>query len=138
MIKHFLLFKAGLIREAFYAILCFITLRNKLKMSEYKVYWLTDFPLINSWVCLERIIIFLLKWFALVIKKVNKQVKGKISNFTVDRVIVGLRRIVWSFNALFGFFIFGYYFISPKLCYHGNYHVKLTSLVAPEALLDFW
>jgi len=23
-------------------------------MSEYKVYWLTDFPLINSWAWLER------------------------------------------------------------------------------------
>jgi len=58
-------------REAFYALLCFITLHNRLKMSEYEVYWLTDF---NSWAHLKRIIIFLLKWYAVVIKKLNKQV----------------------------------------------------------------
>ena len=60
----------GLILEKlFYAVLHFKTLRNRLKMSEDKAYWLVNFPLINSWACLERIIIFLLKQYALVIKK---------------------------------------------------------------------
>ena len=45
-------------------------------MSEHEVYWLTDFPPINNWERLERIIIFFLKWYALVIK-VNKQVLRK-------------------------------------------------------------
>jgi len=34
-------------RDAFHVVLC-ITLRNGLKMREYKVYWLTDFPLIAN------------------------------------------------------------------------------------------
>ena len=33
----------------------------------------------------ELAINFLLKWHALVIKKVNKQVQGKTSNFTVNK-----------------------------------------------------
>ena len=55
--QTFHIFHSGWIdfRAAFYAFLCFITLCNRLKMSEYKVYWLMDFPLINSWAHLERI-----------------------------------------------------------------------------------
>ena len=41
-------------REAFNAV---ITLHNRLKMREYEVYWLVDFSLINSYACLERIVI---------------------------------------------------------------------------------
>ena len=46
------------------------------------MYWLTDFELINSRARLERIIIFVLKRYALAINKVNK---GKLVIFTVDR-----------------------------------------------------
>ena len=49
------------------------------------MYWLTDFPLINSWVCLKRIIVFILKRYTLVTKKQANKYKEKISNFTVDR-----------------------------------------------------
>ena len=37
-------------REAFY-VCCslFITLRNRLEMSQYEAYWETDFPLIIYW-----------------------------------------------------------------------------------------
>ena len=51
---------AGLISEKL--LLLFFVLYhcvyNRLKMSEYEVYWLTDIPLINSHAHLERIIIF--------------------------------------------------------------------------------
>ena len=37
-------------RDAFHAVLClYVSLCNGLKISEYEVYWLTDFLLINSW-----------------------------------------------------------------------------------------
>ena len=36
---------AGLILEKLFN--SFITLRNRLKMSEYEVNWLMDFPLVN-------------------------------------------------------------------------------------------
>jgi len=36
-------------------------------MSEYEVHRQMDFTIINDWACLERIIIFLLKQYALVI-----------------------------------------------------------------------
>ena len=51
----FFIFQNGWVdfREAFYVALCFITLHSMLKVSKYKVYWLMDFPLINSWACLE-------------------------------------------------------------------------------------
>ena len=52
-------------RVAFHIVL-FIILRNGLKMSECKVYWLTDFPLIIYWVGQEIMVIFQ--------KKANKQV----------------------------------------------------------------
>jgi len=32
----------------------FIVLCNGLKMGEYKAYWLTDYPLINSWACAKN------------------------------------------------------------------------------------
>ena len=37
---------AGLIVEMLFMLCLFITLHNGLKMSDYEVYWLTDFPLI--------------------------------------------------------------------------------------------
>jgi len=43
-----------------------IILCNGLKMSEYDVYWLINFPLINSLALQERIILYL---YALVIKQ---------------------------------------------------------------------
>ena len=36
-------------RDTFCVVLCSITLYNGLKVSEYEVYWLTDFPLIIYW-----------------------------------------------------------------------------------------
>ena len=44
-------------------------------MSECELFWLMDFPLIDSWAHLERTAIFLLKRHTLIIK---------ISNYTVD------------------------------------------------------
>jgi len=41
-------------------------------MSKYEVYWVTDFPLINSWACLEK------NWYALVIKKQTNKCKEKL------------------------------------------------------------
>ena len=55
-----------------------ITLRNGLKMSEYEVYWLIDFPLIIYWVRTKNN-------YGVFFKIANKQVQGKISNFTVIR-----------------------------------------------------
>jgi len=40
---------AELIVEMLFMCPLFMTLRNGLKMSEYEVYWLTDFPLIIYW-----------------------------------------------------------------------------------------
>jgi len=40
---------AGLVVEMLFSVYN-ITLRNGLKMSEYEVYWLTDFPLMIYWV----------------------------------------------------------------------------------------
>ena len=49
MIMHFFFCNGWIdFLEAFYAVLHFMTLRNRLKISEYEVYLLTDFPLINS------------------------------------------------------------------------------------------
>ena len=60
--------------------LCFITLHNRLKMSEYEVYWLTDFALINSWAPRKNYNLS----FEVVCTS-YKQVAGKISNFTVNK-----------------------------------------------------
>ena len=57
-------------------------------MSEYKVYWPMDFPLINSWVCPERIV--LLKWHALVIKKQTNKYKEKLVISQSIEIIVRL------------------------------------------------
>ena len=45
---------AGLILQIFFTLFPFITLHNGLKMSEYEVYWLTCFPLINDCACQEK------------------------------------------------------------------------------------
>jgi len=65
--------------------LFFIMLCNRLKISEYLlVYWLTDF---NSWVHLEIIIIFLLKRYALVIKKLTNKYKWKLAILQLKGII---------------------------------------------------
>jgi len=48
-------------------------------MSEYEVYLLMDFPLINTWVCLERnsIFLFVVEAVCTIYKKANKQVQYK-------------------------------------------------------------
>ena len=53
-------------------------------MSEYEVYWVMYFPLINSWVHLQRFII-LFEAVCTSYKKANKQVIGKIRNFRADK-----------------------------------------------------
>ena len=55
------------------------------------MYLLADFPLVNSWVHLDKIIIFLLEWFALVIRKAKKKKKKRIrniNNFTITGIMV--------------------------------------------------
>ena len=47
-------------------------------MSEYKVYWLTGFPLIKLLGAYQEIIM-------VIFLKGNKQVQGKINNFTFNR-----------------------------------------------------
>ena len=42
------------------------------------MYWLTDIPIINRWARLERIINFLLKQYALLIKKQTNKYKEKL------------------------------------------------------------
>ena len=48
---------------------------NELKMSEYEVHWLMDFPPINSWMRQEIIMVIL---------KANKQVKEKLTAVNRD------------------------------------------------------
>ena len=81
MIEHFLFFTmVELILET---VLRFTTLRNRLKMSEYEVYCMANRFSTNS--CLERIIIFCLKRYALVAKKLINRYKEKLVTFTVSR-----------------------------------------------------
>ena len=66
-------------------------------MSEYEVYWLKDFPLINSWACLERIIIFPLKRYALIIKKQTNKYKEKfIILQSIGIIFIKVRKQGWS------------------------------------------
>jgi len=51
---------------------------NTVQLSEYKVYWLTDFPLIIYWARAKNN-------YGDLSKKANKQVQGKISNYIADR-----------------------------------------------------
>jgi len=48
---------AGLIVELLFDCSLFVTLRNGLKMSEYEVHWLMDFPLIIYWTRQEIIMV---------------------------------------------------------------------------------
>ena len=57
-----------------------------MKISEYKVYWLTDFLLING--APERIIIFLLNRYALVIKALRNKYKEKLIILHLIGIIV--------------------------------------------------
>ena len=55
LIKRFVFsIMAKLIVEMFSCCSPFISLCNGLKISEYDVYWLTDFSLINIWECAKR------------------------------------------------------------------------------------
>ena len=45
---------AGLIEEILFMLFPFIMLYYGLKFFEYKVYWLMDFLLINSWACAKK------------------------------------------------------------------------------------
>ena len=46
-------------------------------MSEYEVYWVTDFPLVNSWVYLQRFINFLFEAVCTSYKKQTNKYKEK-------------------------------------------------------------
>jgi len=45
-------------------------------MSEYELYWLTGFLLINNWACQERIMVLFLMQYALDIYKYTKKFKN--------------------------------------------------------------
>jgi len=54
-IKHFMFSViAGLLIEMLFMLFSVYMLRNRLKMSKYKAYWLMDFLLINNWVRIKK------------------------------------------------------------------------------------